>query len=49
MIDLYANDEAFLKALAESEEKATEIASYEGRLGSSPEVLLKAFEGERGF
>ena len=38
--DLYANDEAFLKALAESEEKATEIASYEGRLGSSPEVLL---------
>ena len=42
--DLYANDEAFLKALAESEEKATEIASYEGRLGSSPEVLLKALK-----
>ena len=42
--DLFANDETFLKALAESEEKATEIASYEGRLGSSPEVLLKALK-----
>lgn len=33
--DLYENDEAFLKALAESEERATKIASYEGKLGTS--------------
>ena len=30
--DLYENDEAFLKALAESEERAAKIASYEGKL-----------------
>lgn len=42
--DLYENDEAFLKALAESEERAAKIASYEGKLGTSPETLLKALE-----